>query len=138
MSIHLHITKENMQQDEEPVLHSIPCKIHTDDTANVETYFKPYIQNTEGDNLKSSFRGHPLEGKKIPVPKGYMGVTFFEYKKPETDDAERNIYATGRFSEFTYWNYDKVPTKNDPFISALDWIDIAEALHSNDDVQEEK
>ena len=69
-----------------------------------------------------------MEGKKISVPKGYTGVTFFEYKKPDTEGAERNIYATGKFSEFTYWNYDKIPTKNDAFISALDWIEIAEAV----------
>lgn len=79
-------------------------------------------------DLKSSFRGYPLQGKKISVPKGYTGMTFFEYKKPETDEAERNIYATGSFTEFTYWNYDKIPSKNDAFISALDWIDIAEAV----------
>ena len=79
-------------------------------------------------DLKSSFRGFPLQGKKIPVPKGYTGVTFYEYKKPETEGAERNIYATGTFTEFTYWNYDKLPSKNDPFMSALDWIDIAEAV----------
>lgn len=55
-------------------------------------------------------------------------MTFFEYKKPETEDAERNIYATGTFKDFTYWNYDKIPSKTDAFISALDWIDIAEAV----------
>ena len=47
MSINLHMKKENMTQDKEPELHSIPCKIHADDSANVATYFKPYIQSID-------------------------------------------------------------------------------------------
>ncbi|XP_031782820.1 ribonuclease H2 subunit C [Nasonia vitripennis] len=136
MSIHLHIKKEDMTAAKDPELHSVPCKIYCDDTANVATYFKPYIKNIDDEHLKSSFRGYPLQGKIISVPEGYTGVTFYEYKKPDNDDAERNIYATGTFKQFTYWNYDKIPTKNDPFISALDWIDIAEALHSTEDSDE--
>lgn len=62
------------------------------------------------------------------MPKGYSGITFFEYKKPDTEDVERNIYSNGKFSEFTYWNYDKIPSKNDALAAALDWIDIAEAV----------
>ncbi|XP_011494425.1 PREDICTED: ribonuclease H2 subunit C [Ceratosolen solmsi marchali] len=123
---------ENLSETKNPVLHSMPCKIYADDNANVNTYFKSYIKNIDDENFKSSFRGYPLQGKKISVPKGYMGVTFFEYKKPETDETERNIYATGTFTEFTYWNYDKIPSKNDALISALDWVDIAEALHSTE------
>ncbi|XP_014211344.1 ribonuclease H2 subunit C [Copidosoma floridanum] len=132
MSISLHINKKDMTMEKEPELHSIPCKIFADDKANVNTYFKPYIKNIDEEYLKSSFRGYPLQGKKVAVPKGYTGVTFYEYKKPEVDGADRNIYATATFKEFTYWNYDKLPSKNDAFISALDWIDIAEALHSTE------
>ena len=62
------------------------------------------------------------------MPNGYSGITFFEYKKPETGNVERNLYSTGMFSQFTYWNYDKIPSKNDAMIAALDWIDVAEAV----------
>lgn len=79
----------------------------------------------------SSFRGYPLHGKEVSVPEGYKGLTFFEYKKPHNDDEERNIYSTGKFDKFTYWNYDKIPSANDSLISALNWIDIAEAVSCN-------
>ena len=49
MSIHLHIKKEDIMATKDPELHSVPCKIHSDDTANVETYFKPYIKNIYDD-----------------------------------------------------------------------------------------
>lgn len=78
--------------------------------------------------LTCSFRGYPLQGKVVPVPEGYKGITFYEYKPPETEDAERNIYATGTFTQLTYWNYDKIPSRNDALIAALDWIDVAEAV----------
>ena len=33
----------------EPELHSMPCKIHGDDSANVATHFKPYIKNIDDE-----------------------------------------------------------------------------------------
>lgn len=79
-------------------------------------------------DYNSSFRGYPLQGKKITIPSGYKGITFLERKKPEVENVERNLYSTGTFSSFTYWNYDKLPSKNDALAAALDWIDIAEAV----------
>lgn len=57
-------------------------------------------------------------------------MTFVENKKADTEDKNRNLYCTENFSQFTYWNYDKVPSKNDALVAALDWIDIAEAVSS--------
>ena len=76
----------------------------------------------------SSFRGRPLYGKKITVPSGYKGIIFVEHKKSEIENVKRNLYVTGTFPHFTYWNYDKLPTKNDALAAAMDWIDIAEAV----------
>lgn len=75
-----------------------------------------------------SFRGYPLQGKKITVPAGFKGMTFVENKKADTESKERNLYCTGTFSQFTYWNHDKIPSKNDTLAAALDWIDVAEAV----------
>ncbi|XP_011136059.1 ribonuclease H2 subunit C isoform X2 [Harpegnathos saltator] len=77
-----------------------------------------------------SFRGYPLQGKKITVPAGYKGMIFMENKKTDTEGKNRNLYRTGTFSQFTYWNYDRIPSKNDALSAALDWIDIADALHT--------
>lgn len=152
----------------------MPCKIHSNDSANVSSYFTPYIRKIDDErkfincsvssaisiqrivpfsnartywelfksclytflqtfniyylDYDSSFRGYPLHGKKITIPSGYKGVTFLERKKPEVENVERNLYSTGTFSSFTYWNYDKLPSKNDALAAAFDWIDIAEAV----------
>lgn len=75
-----------------------------------------------------SFRGYPLQGKKVKVPANYKGVMFIENKKADTENNNRNLYSTNAFSQFTYWNYDRIPSKNDAVAAALDWIDIAEAV----------
>lgn len=51
-----------------------------------------------------------------------------ENKKADAENKSRNLYCTGTFSRFTYWNYDRIPSKNDALAAALDWIDIAEAV----------
>lgn len=55
---------------------------------------------------------------------------FTETKKVDTETKERNLYCTGTFSQFTYWNYDRIPSKNDALAAALDWVDIAKAVSS--------
>ncbi|XP_012272325.1 ribonuclease H2 subunit C isoform X2 [Orussus abietinus] len=133
MAVHLHIKSEFIEGEKESVLHLMPCKINGDEAAKVSSYFTPYIRNDGDDYFSASFRGYPLQGKKVVVPEGYKGITFYERKKPECEGKERHLYCTGSFSQFTYWNYDKIPSKNDALAGALDWIDIAEALHSTID-----
>ncbi|XP_076176414.1 ribonuclease H2 subunit C isoform X2 [Ptiloglossa arizonensis] len=109
MAIRLHM-KHDLSEAKENILHLMPCKIHGDESANVSSYFTPYIRKIDDEHYNSSFRGYPLQGKKITIPSGYKGT----------------------FSYFTYWNYDKLPSKNDALVAAIDWIDIAEALHSTE------
>ncbi|KAL6437006.1 hypothetical protein ACFW04_004967 [Cataglyphis niger] len=132
MAIRLHINKENLAKQEESELHLMPCKIHGNQAANVSSYFKPYICEIDEEYCDCSFRGYPLQGKKIIVPDGYKGMTFMENKKADPENKIRNLYHTGTFSQFTYWNYDRIPSKNDALVAALDWIDIAEVLHSSE------
>ncbi|XP_067006958.1 ribonuclease H2 subunit C isoform X1 [Anabrus simplex] len=80
--------------------------------------------------VKASFRGYPLHGQIITLPHNYQGIVLKEMKKPLTEDAERNFHTTHIFRSLTYWNWDLQPSRNDAFISALDWIDVAEALHA--------
>jgi len=67
-------------------------------------------------------------GKVISLPKGYKGIVAQETMKPMTEGAERNIHVMHTFTSFTYWNWDKPPSLNDALLSALDWIDISEAV----------
>ncbi|XP_020290648.1 ribonuclease H2 subunit C [Pseudomyrmex gracilis] len=131
MRLRLHVNK-NLNNQEESELHLMPCKIHGDEPVKVSSFFKPYIHKVDEEHSDCSFRGYPLQGKKIKVPAGYKGVMFIENKKADTENNNRNLYSTGTFSQFTYWNYDRIPSKNDAVAAALDWIDIAEALHSSE------
>ncbi|XP_015173712.1 PREDICTED: ribonuclease H2 subunit C isoform X1 [Polistes dominula] len=125
MNIQMHV--QDVDQ-EESTIHLMPCKIHFDGPANVSSFFQPFIHETDNENCSISFRGRPLQGKKIQIPKDYKGIIFFEHKKPAVEDIQRNLYSNSFFSEFTYWNYDKIPSKNDALAGALDWIDIAEVV----------
>ncbi|KAK9510523.1 hypothetical protein O3M35_005288 [Rhynocoris fuscipes] len=109
------------------ILHSIPCKIHADDVANVSLYFKP--SDNGNDHLTSSFRGYPLDGKVVKVPENYGGYVFKELQNDDIEGEERNLILSSRFDSLTYWNWNKLPTKSDPFISALDWVDVSQVIH---------
>lgn len=47
MAIRLTINKQHIEAKEETILHSIPCKIHGDEIANVSKYFTPYIHKND-------------------------------------------------------------------------------------------
>lgn len=85
----------------------------------------------------NALRGFPLRGKRFTLPAAYSGVIFQETKKPLSADEERNLSFAGAFKEFTYWNYDKIPSKNDAFEKALDWMELSDALHEPLDEQED-
>ncbi|CAH0698186.1 unnamed protein product [Spodoptera exigua] len=125
-----NLNTEEHKDKFEQTTHYIPCKIDSDGPANVEKYFVPYIVDKDGE-LTASFRGHSLDGKKMTLPEGYRAVTVTETKRPLAEDAERKFLVTGGFKEFTYWNWDQKPTKNDRMERAFDWIDISDAIHGD-------
>jgi Ribonuclease H2 non-catalytic subunit (Ylr154p-like). len=67
-------------------------------------------------------------GKVVILPKGYKGIVAQETMKPMKEGAERNIHVMHTFTSFMYWNWDKPPSLNDALLSALDWIDVSEAV----------
>ncbi|XP_022195550.2 ribonuclease H2 subunit C [Nilaparvata lugens] len=132
MSIHI---KQSKHFDEEcgtlnsDVIHYVPCKIYHEGEANVTKYFKTSIKKDENKGLEASLRGYPLKGTTVDLPKGYKGLILEENGK-WIEGNERTLHVKNKFNSLTYWNWDKVPTKDDAFLSALDWIEIAEAVHS--------
>jgi ribonuclease H2 subunit C len=44
------------------------------------------------------------------------------------ENADRELKFSGHFDEFTYWNYDKVPSKNDSYQKMIQWQEISEAV----------
>lgn len=113
-------------------LHFIPARINKDSAADVENYFDKFIeQSAEGSEiLHNALRGRFLVGQKMDVPAGYQGMVYVERKRPLNDDTERVFQPKNSFNNFTYWNYDKNPSRNDAFTQALQWLEISEVLHA--------
>lgn len=127
------------------VCHLMPCKIqHEEPFALAKEYFLPTIrqmgdcdddeqgreprkgQKTRDPSnpmLVASFRGRPLQGQKVSIPVGYKGCIVSRDKN--TKDCPKD------FNDFTYWNWDELPSENDSVIKALRWINIAKAIHDD-------
>lgn len=69
-----------------------------------------------------------MKGVTAKVPEHYKGVVFKETQKPLSDAAERFFKVNHVFDEFTFWNYDKIPSMNDALHKALDWIKVANVV----------
>ncbi|KAJ8929290.1 hypothetical protein NQ314_018045, partial [Rhamnusium bicolor] len=125
----LMATREDLSSKNSNI-QSVPFKIHADCDAKVAKYFDNYVKTTEDKTFKGSFRGYPLRGKKVDMPEGYLGLVLHESIKPARDKDERKFYVINNFTNITFWNWDKIPSENDSIIQALQWIYVAEALHS--------
>ncbi|KAJ1519842.1 hypothetical protein ONE63_004088 [Megalurothrips usitatus] len=132
MAIHLNCSKKVVESlaDGQPEIHFMPCSIKCDGPANVSKFFKPTANDKDPNYMKASFRGRPLNGEELTLPSGYKGVIVQETKRPLVENVERTLHASSMFDKIVYWNWDKLPSANDSFISALSWIDISEALHA--------
>ncbi|EEZ99790.1 Ribonuclease H2 subunit C-like Protein [Tribolium castaneum] len=131
MAIHIdNIRNYILKQENNSKVQSMPFRILADCDAPVSKYFETGVKVQEDETQKASFRGYPLRGKTVELPEGYIGVVLHESIAPVSDKEERKFHVTNKFKTLTYWNWDKAPSKNDKIIQALDWIDVAEALHS--------
>ncbi|VDI46855.1 ribonuclease H2 subunit C-like [Mytilus galloprovincialis] len=111
--------------------HLLPCEISYNGQAKVEEYFASSInQDKESKGLTSTFRGRPLDGEVKEVPSGYTGIILKETRKAYTDEEERKLIATHKFSNFHFWNLDKKTSQEDKLHQVLDWMEIANVLHS--------
>lgn len=86
------------------------------------------MPNFKFSALTGSFRGYPLRGKKVEIPKGYLGFVLHESIRPSREKDERKFYVVNNFNKLIFWNWDKVPSDNDSITQALQWVDIAETV----------
>lgn len=107
----------------ESVVQLLPCKIDFNGESQVESFFNVNLRSDEG-KLRNSFRGRPLNGQDIEL-KDCIGVVFQVTPKNE-ENTELN--PVSRFEKIRYWNWDSEPSKNDAFIKALDYFEIADIL----------
>ncbi|XP_058053501.1 ribonuclease H2 subunit C [Anopheles bellator] len=132
MAINLKVGYGDVEKSlAEPLeLHYLPATIDGDGPANVEKFFTPYTTECQDGTVQNALRGYPLQGKAMALPAGHTGVILQETKKPLSDDEDRNLTFAGAFRDFTYWNYDRNPSRNDPLAKALNWLQLSEVLHS--------
>ncbi|XP_053684804.1 uncharacterized protein LOC128734566 [Sabethes cyaneus] len=131
MSINISIKRDDIEtslKDQHKVQY-IPATIRGDGPAKVKQYFDSYTEQLEDKTFVNALRGYPLRGKQFDLPDGYSGVILQETQKPLSSDDDRKFTFGGAFKQFTYWNYDKTPSRNDPLVKALDWIKVSEVLH---------
>lgn len=132
--------------------HLMPCRIeHNNIDIKAREYFWPTIRTIQpgGDDeqgreekhnvslvnddpnnptLTASFRGRPLQGRKIKLPDGFKGYAVG--KSTTTTTNTKGADKTKVFDEFTYWNWDELPGKQDAVVKALDWINLSKAIHN--------
>ncbi|XP_058833719.1 uncharacterized protein LOC131691392 [Topomyia yanbarensis] len=130
IKLKLNITDVETSLTDKPKLHYIPATIRGDGPAKVNQYFDTYTEKLEDKTFVNGLRGFPLRGKQMELPTGYCGVIFQETQKPLSTEENRNFTFAGAFKQFTYWNYDKIPSKNDPLVKALSWMELAQVLHN--------
>lgn len=125
--------------DQKVTLHLLPCKIHAcgetqSSTAAVDRYFRPYAGDEAGGESalwRASIRGKPLTGVGLDMPDGYVGVLCDKSPAADADLVASGDDAIAR--RLMYWNWDRVPTREDPLLSALDWVRVSDAIMSSDD-----
>lgn len=123
-------------------------------TAPVDRYFNPYTKGLSAASANAmpttgsggvsptadktlwhaSLRGKPLTGVQLDIPDGYVGMLCHSVSQNggcETDlgNPVVDLVADGDTTEqFMYWNWDRVPTRNDPLLAALDWLLVSDAI----------
>lgn len=142
--------------ENQQAIHLLPCKIHprksTADNQTligpVDQYFHPYVnpprstsdQNADTALWYASLRGKPLTGVNLDMPEGYVGLLC---NRSSGKTENENSTATGDLvadescgdvlTQLTYWNWDRVPSREDPLLSAFDWVRVSEAFMTDND-----
>lgn len=119
---------------DETICHRMPCTIHRDGEAHVEKYFLPATKQEKDGYMTSSFRGRPLAGQQMNLPKDYIGLNIVcddESQSTTEKTANTTWKVKQTFDKFTYWNWDKIPSANDKTQQVFTWLDIANAINGD-------
>lgn len=117
------------------VVHLVPFSTVSADgqrlSAPIDVYFRPYRVPADGDRgplWRATFRGKPMTGLKVPMPDGYTGLLCHSEDGGGdfVADADRGQVV----KDVMYWNWDRVPTDDDPLLAALCWTRVSEAMMS--------
>ena len=101
----------------------INCEIEANVEANVGKYFEPAIVKRDQSRSDVSFRGRPMNGRRVKLPDDFVLANL----KPSLGD-ERQFCATDAANELHYWNFDQVPDLEDSTNQAINWIHLSKCL----------
>ncbi|KAM9375989.1 ribonuclease H2 subunit C [Pholidichthys leucotaenia] len=131
MSCNARVTRlcaSSMGQAQRAAVHLMPCEIEHSGPAQVSQYFTATTKKRKQEK-SVSFRGRGLKGQEISCPQGYTGLVLKEFNKPGSDQEDRTVRVSSVFSKMTYWNLETPPTSDDTIVMAMDWPELAEAIH---------
>ena len=70
----------------------------------------------------------------VSLPDGYQAVVLQAGRGQGLGERQdKTMRAVDKVDQITVWNYDKVPSEQDQFRKALEWVKLAEVLHEEED-----
>nr|XP_020450739.1 ribonuclease H2 subunit C isoform X2 [Monopterus albus] len=124
---HVHIS--SVSQAQRAPVHLMPCEIEHNGPAQVSQYLTATTKDRKYEKTVS-FRGRGLKGQELSCPQGYTGLVLKEVvDKPGSDQEDRTVRVSSVFDKVTYWNLETPPNSDDTVVMAMDWPELAEAIH---------
>ncbi|XP_049592726.1 ribonuclease H2 subunit C [Syngnathus scovelli] len=130
MSCYTSVTRvdaSSVDQAPREQLHLIPCEIEHNGPAQISQYFNAAIKDNQEKTV--SFRGRGLKGQELTCPPGSTGLVLKEINMPGTDQEDRTLKVSCMFDKLTYWNLENPPNSDDAVVMAMDWPELAQAIH---------
>ncbi|XP_031718418.1 ribonuclease H2 subunit C [Anarrhichthys ocellatus] len=131
MSCNTSVTRVNVSsvaQAQRVPVHFLPCEIEHNGPAQVSEYLTTTTKDCKLEKTVS-FRGRGLKGQELSCPQGYTGLVLKEINKPSSDHEDRTLRVSSVFDKLTYWNLETPPNSDDTVVMAMDWPELAEAIH---------
>ncbi|KAM9740823.1 ribonuclease H2 subunit C [Menidia menidia] len=123
-----HLQVSSVGQAKQEPVHLMPCEIEHNGPAKVSEFFTSTTKDHKQEKTVS-FRGRGLKGQEIALPQGYTGLVLKEINKPGSDQEDRTVRASSVFDSLTYWNLETPPNSDDTVVMAMDWPELADAIH---------
>ncbi|XP_040031356.2 ribonuclease H2 subunit C [Gasterosteus aculeatus] len=109
-------------------VHLMPCEIEHDGPAHVSEYLTATTKDCKLEKTVS-FRGRGLKGQELSCPQGYTGLVLKDINEPSSDQEDRLLRVSSVFDKLTYWNLETPPNSDDAVVMAMDWPELAQAIH---------
>ena len=118
--------------DPELPLHVLPFSLKHSGPAPVSSFFLSTVHAVSTGDQRASFRGRPLCGHVVPVPRGFVGVVLQQQQQQQGQQKQQQplpFSSVSSFRQITSWKWD-ANTTNDQLSAAFSWPDISAAIHS--------